>query len=420
MSAGGGIFPLETNPTAVPVRHPNRPVLPFATPTKKASFIDPTVWVRSGPSVLVGFQTYIAPYVTLDASRNGAIKIGNASTVLDSAQLIADPRGGPGGNRLLIGNNVAIGAGARILGASAIGSYSDTAAATSIGNNAVIDGATIEPGAIVSGLARVGPGVTVPSGYRVLPGANVTNDAQASNPALGKVVKVTSADLASVKATLTYSVGLAAGYTKLYQGDSATGVNPGADPSIGGIYNGDLAQVEGVSKSPGPSYVGGTKALSPAFPTPQGDLIGADLFNFPGRIIGAALFSSERAGQLVVHLGRANSIRADVGQPILISSIARTGEHVVIGAPTGGSLAIGQQFRAGDGAVVLGTSGLHAVIGDDVAIGAHSVVIGTSMGTGSTVGADAYLKNSTFQANTHIPPGAIYVNNVFQGYVQSP
>ena len=43
----------------------------------------------------------------------------------------------------------------------------------------------------------------------------------------------------------------------------------------------------------------------------------------------------------------------------------------------------------------------------------------TSLGSGSTVGANAYLLNSTFPANTVIPAGAIYVNNKLQGYVQS-
>ena len=40
------------------------------------------------------------------------------------------------------------------------------------------------------------------------------------------------------------------------------------------------------------------------------------------------------------------------------------------------------------------------------------------LGSGSTVGAGAYLLNSTFPANTVIPAGAIYVNNKLQGFVQ--
>lgn len=414
-----GISPLELNPVALPARHPNTPVMAFATPTKKATFIDPRVQIKNGNSVLISYQSYIAPYATLDASHHGAIKIGDSSTVQDSAQLIADPGGKYGTAQLLVGNNVAIGAGAKILGPSVIGSYSDTAAPTQIGNNAVIDDATIEPGAIVSGLATVGPGVIVPSGYRVLPGADVTTDAQASNPALGKVVKVTSSDVTSLKTLLTYSVGLAAGYTNLYQGSSATGTNVGANPAIGGVYNGYLPNVEGASLAPGPSYVGGTKKEGPEFPTPHQGLVGVQLYNFPGRLIGGVTFTSQRVGQLLGHLGRANSIRADVGQPITIGSIAHTGEHVTISSPTGGTLTIGQDFRADTGAVIQSSAGVKAKIGDDVTIGAHAVVTGTSLGSGSTVGADAYLKNSTFSADTHIPAGAIYVNNVFQGYVQS-
>jgi carbonic anhydrase/acetyltransferase-like protein (isoleucine patch superfamily) len=418
MSASGGVSALELNPVALPARHPNTPVMPFATPTKKASFIDPTVKILNGNSVVISFQSYVAPYATLDATGHAAIKVGDGSQVLDSSQLVADPGHAYVTPQLLVGNNVSIGPGAKVLGPSVIGSYSDTAAPTQVGARAVIDDATIEPGAIVSPLARVGPGVTVPSGYRVLPGADVTNDSEASDPALGKVVKVTSSDTSALKLLLTDGVGLAAGYTSLYQGNSATGVNVGGNPAIGGIYNGYLPNVEGASLSPGPSYVGGTKKEGPQFPTPHQGLVGVQLYNFPGRIIGPAIFTSQRAGPLTTHLGRANSIRVDEGQPITIGSIAHTGLHVTISSPGGGTLTIGQSFRAGNDAVILGGPSVKAIIGDDVSIGSGAVVDRTSLGSGSTVGADAYLLESTFPANTAIPAGAIYVNNKLQGFVQ--
>ena len=59
---------------------------------------------------------------------------------------------------------------------------------------------------------------------------------------------------------------VAAGYPNLYQGNSATGPNPGATPSIGGINNGNLATITGVSFSPGPAFVGGTKKSAPVRP----------------------------------------------------------------------------------------------------------------------------------------------------------
>jgi carbonic anhydrase/acetyltransferase-like protein (isoleucine patch superfamily) len=418
MSAGKMVSALELNPVALPARHPNTPVMPFATPTKKASFIDPTVTIRNGNAVVISFQSYIAPYATLDAQGGGAIKIGDGSDVLDSAKLVANPGHADRASQLLVGNNVSIGPGAEILGPSTIGSYSDSAAPAGIGARAVIDDATIEPGAIVSPLARVGPGVTVPSGYRVLPGMDVTTDAEASNPKLGMVVAVTSSDLSTLKLTLTDAQGLAAGYTSLYQGNSATGASIGANPTIGGIDNGYLPNVEGASPSPGPSYVGGTKKAAPEFLTPKLGMIGSLLFNYPARVIGPAVFD-QRAWQVALHLGRANSIRADEGQPITIGSIKHTGLHVTISSPLGGTLTIGQDFRAGNDAVILGGPGVNAKIGDDVSIGSGAVVTTSSIGSGSTVGANADLLNSTFPANTVIPAGAIYVNNKLQGYVES-
>jgi carbonic anhydrase/acetyltransferase-like protein (isoleucine patch superfamily) len=418
LSGGGAISALEVNPIALPAVHPNTPVMPFATPTKKASFIDPTVKIKNGNSVVISFQSYVAPYATLDG-RLGAIKIGDGSDVLDSAVLVANPHHAYHAPVLSIGNNVTIGYGAKVLGPSTIGSYSDTAQPTRIGPRAVVDGATIEPGAIVATLARVGPGVTVPSGYRVLPGMNVTTDAEASNPKLGKVVKVTSSDITNVKQILAASVGLAAGYTNLYQGGSATGANIGGNPTIGGVYNGYLPNVEGTSPSPGPSYVAGTKKVAPQFVTPQGDLVGALLYNFPGRIAGPVEFLDQRARQVAHHLGRANSIRADEGQPIIIDSIGHTGRHVTINSPLGGTLTVGKDFHAGTGAVILGGPSVKAQIGDDVKIGAGAVLDRTSLGSGSSVGKDAFLQTSTFPAGTVIPAGAIYINNKFMGYVQS-
>src|SRR6185312_15447595 len=149
LSAARLISALELNPVALPARHPNTPVLPFATPTPEASFIDPTVAITNGNSTVISFQSYVAPYATLDARGHAAIKIGDSSNVQDSAQLIANPGHAYVTPQLLVGNKVVIGPGAKVLGPSVIGSYSDTAAPTGIGARAVIDDATIEPGAFV-------------------------------------------------------------------------------------------------------------------------------------------------------------------------------------------------------------------------------------------------------------------------------
>ncbi len=417
LNAASTLSPLLTNPVGYQAVNMNLPVLPFATPSKKATFIDPTVSIKNGNTVVIGYQNFIGPYAELDG-RGGAIKIGNGSDVLDNASIVASPGHGSSSPQVLIGNQVVIGFGAKVIGPSTIGALDSTAKPTSIGANAVIDGATILPGAIVSPLARVGPGVTVPSGFRVLPGMNVTTDAEASNPKLGMVVPVTSSDVSTIKSTLSENESLATGYSQLYQGSSATGANPGANPTLGGINNGNLAAVRGANLDPGPSSASfETSKSGPQFLSPRQGLVGTTLFNFPARITGKVIFNM-RALNAAFHLGRANAIRADQGAPITIGSIARTGLHVTINSPLGGTLTIGHNLQTGSNVVILSGPGVNAKLGDNVEIDSGAVVVQTSLGSNSSVGRGAYLSGSTFPANTHIPANAIYINNKFEGYVQ--
>jgi carbonic anhydrase/acetyltransferase-like protein (isoleucine patch superfamily) len=411
------ISPLLVKPAGFLAMRPNLPVAPFATPSKKASFVDPRVDVQNGNSVVLGYQDFIGPYALLDG-RHGAIKIGNASDVLDNAKVIANPsRHGPA-TTVVIGDSVVIGFGATVEGPSTIGAFYSASQPTSIGPGALVDGATIEAGAIVSARARVGPGVTVPSGYRVLPGANVTTDAEASDPKFDKVVKVTSSDTSTIKKTLSANQTLAAGYTTLYQGNSNTGTSLGAIPTLSGVYNGNLSTVLGAGVEPGSSSASsGSAPTVPSFYTPHQGLQPAPDSLFPGRITGDVEIGM-RIFQAGHHLGRANAIRADQGQPIKIGWVTHTGLHVTINSPLGGTLTIGNNFTAGDRAVILGGPNFDAVIGDNVNIGAGAVVDRTSLGSGSKVGPGAYLLESTFPANTVIPPGAIYIKNKFMGTVR--
>jgi carbonic anhydrase/acetyltransferase-like protein (isoleucine patch superfamily) len=416
-SGARALSPLLTNPVGYPAVAPNAPIMPSATPSKKATFIDPTVKIQHGDTVVIGYQNFIGPYANLDG-RGGGIKISNGSNVLDNAVIAANPGGIGHSPLVLVGNQVVIGFGAKVIGPATIGAFDSTARPTSIGANAVVDGATIEPGAIVSPLARVGPGVTVPTGFRVLPGANVTTNAQASNPALGMVVSATSADAATIKSTLSQNASLATGYAQLYQGSSATGPNPGANPTLGGINNGNLASIRGANLEPGPSSAPFEPSKSgPQFLSPRQGLVGTMLANFPARFTGKVVINM-KAAQAAHRVGHANAFRADQGQPIVINSIGRTGRRVTINSPLGGTLTIGKNLRTGSSVVLLGGPGVNAVLGDDVNIGSRAVVVQTSLGANSTVGAGAYLANSTFPANTDIPAKAIYINNKFVGYVQ--
>jgi len=424
------------HPLGVPLVRPNTPVAPYgalSTPvaSSKASFIDPTVHIVNGNHVIINYRSFVGPFVTLDAS-SGFIKIGNGSSVLDNAVIQSNPQGVKNPTTsVIIGDNVSIGPGATVLGPSQISTFG-TSLVTQIGPNALIDGATIMPGVIVGALARVGPGVTVPSGFEVLPGANVTTDAEASDPALGKVELTPAADYAAATQNVVNNQGLAAGYTTLYQGNSATGASPGVPASVTGVNNGNLAQVEGSSPEPGSAATGLTflpaTQFIPVFPAPRGQQQPGQLYGFRARVIGQVIFH-QQARQVAHHLGFHNSIRADLGQPITIGSITKTGNGVTINTPlassttTGtnglGPLTIDQNFQAGDGSVIQGAQGVSMNLGNNVNIGAGAVVVGTTIGPNSTVGPRAYLANSTFQANSNIPAGAIFINNQFRGFVQS-
>ena len=145
-------------------------------------------------------------------------------------------------------------------------------------------------------------------------------------------------------------------------------------------------------------------------------MIGALLNTFPARLTGNVEISMT-AEQAANHLGRANAFRRP-GPADHHRFDRRTGPHVTINSPLGGTLAIGKSFRAGSGAVILSGPNVNAKLGDSVTIGPGAVVDRTSLGTGSTVGKRAYLLESSFPAGTHIPAGAIYVNNKFDGYVR--
>jgi len=381
----------------------------------------------------VSSPSFIAPYSTLNA-HGGAIKIGISSVILDNASIVANPlhpHTAPA-PVVYIGNQVTIGYGAQVLGPSTIGAYGAAAAPTGIGPGAVIDQANIAPGAYVSALARVEPGVIIPAGYLVLPGQTVTLD-NPSDPTKVVPLKGNAGPLQTevdqivneLKQLLSTNLTLAAGYVQLYQGQAATGASPGVEATVTTVFNGNLAAVEGAGQQPG-SPTAATPFLppgrGPTFLSHRKDQVQGLLRGFRARATGRVVFMT-RAGQVAHSLGRSNSIRADQGQPpiaaqqINIGSIAQTGSGVTISAPlsgTGAAFTIGQNFQAATGAVIMGAPGL--IIGDNVSIGAGAVVDGSSLGSGTTVGAGAYVlnfgpdKSNLLPAN--IPAGTIWINGV--------
>jgi len=428
---------------------PNTPVLPFAATLATATFLDPTARVVHGEHVVIGSQSYVAPYATLDAA-TGFIKIGSKSAVLDNATVVSDPNHlTPYPTNVRIGDQVSVGAGALVEGPSVIGAYGTKAKPTLIGPNAVIDGATIEPGAVVGGLARVGPGVTVPAGEYVIPGSNVTTNAEASDRSLGMVEAIPAKVMTALSSNIARYPALAAGYTNLYQGNSNTGASIGT--SATGINNGNLSVVEGAGPEPGNGSTTvttgiafeptATTPVSPSFVGPYKPAVMANLFNFRARVIGDVRFG-ERPAYVARYIGNGNSIRADEGQPITFATSPFTGRNVTIDSPGGGittttmmtttfgvsktttttkttgSIKVGKNFAAGDRAVILGGTAPSYTIGDNVTVGPGAVVINSSVGTGVTIGARAYVSGTTLKSGQNVPAGEVILNGKDLGKVQ--
>lgn len=425
---------------------PNTPVAPYGA-TTTASFVDPSAKIQNGTHVVVGTKDYIAPWATLDG-RKGIIEIGNSTTIQDNATLIANTGpGSPHSSGIILGDNVYIGPGATILGPAVIGA-AHGGANTSIGANAVVNQAIVDPGAEVGALAYVGPGIEIPAGFRVNPGAYVTTEAQALDPTLGFVTKLTGTDTVLANA-LADSASLAAqtagnsttpfvGYTWLYQGQSATG--PSALSTSSSVFNGNLAQVEGASPSPGFNFTTTTTTTTnvtglgsgastigtfpttttttttvastlPKFTNPaNGNVTGLSAPYFPARAIGNLTFT---AGPLVIRkgLGFHNSIRFDEDVAGTIGAPARLGRFVTIHPLRGGKVTIAPGLTTGDDVVLTADANGNLKIGQSVSIGTGSVINGSTIGDGAVIGADSYIVDSTIAAGTVLPAGTFLVKN---------
>jgi carbonic anhydrase/acetyltransferase-like protein (isoleucine patch superfamily) len=381
------------------------------TAAKYAGFVDPTVTIKNGVHVVVNHNTLVAPFAVLDASA-GFIKIGTGSEVADSARLIANPTQAAGAVGIQVGDQTLIGDNATVLGPSVVGGYGDAALTTVVGPGALVDGATIQPGAVVSELARVGPGVTVPKGIRVLPGKNVTTEAEATDPALGKVVALGGPDdplnadvtsIANAAKELSAASTLASGYSALYAGNSNTVLGTGPSPGSAGTTPSFL----------NPKY----NFLGTALPSPQ----------FRGRATGTVNFGS-LALQINPVLGSGNSFRGDEGSPITITSIAHTGSHLVVRAPISGSAKIGSNFAAGNDVTILGgplTAAAGAnpqigptTIGNNVTVQSGAIVDLSTIGSRSTIGPRSFVFNTTLPAASNVPAGTILIKGVAVGTVE--
>ena len=135
--------------------------------------------------------------------------------------------------------------------------------------------------------------MTIPAGKLVLPGQTVASAADLLDPT--KVVTIKGNTLAGqivseLNQLRSTNLTLAAGYVQLYQGQSATGANPGVAATVTTVFNGNLAAVEGAGQQPG-SATAATPFLppgrGPAFLSPHQGQVQGLLYGFrAGRPVG--------------------------------------------------------------------------------------------------------------------------------------
>jgi carbonic anhydrase/acetyltransferase-like protein (isoleucine patch superfamily) len=365
-------------------------VLTAAAAGPAATFIDPTA-VLHGRPIRIGRGDYVGPFANLMAMNGATLSIGDDSNVQDNVAICGvGPR-----QAITIGDNVILAHNATINGPATIGAPGG--APVFVGFNAIVDGATVQPGAMVLGLAKVAPGIVIRSGIKVMPGMYIRTQAQADDPKLGKVEKVTSEDKQFMKDVLHVNEVLAKVYSEQERRSSSSVLGIGPNPPA--------PKFNPISSIP---TLAGVRTVDPSF---------------RDRIIGDVQMTNS-LNQLQKLMGRDDSIRADEASPFLIGKIARMGNRVTIHGLEFTSLKSGHGDTFGYHSVIHGgsDSGQQPVgttrLGSGVRVGEWAVVFKSTIGNNCVIGPYAYIESSTLAPGTVVPRGAIIVNNKYRGHVQ--
>ena len=409
----------ECEPTAN-----NRPACPGDASAAEVSFLDPTAEVSTPENVRLEAQVFIGPFAQLVASESAGIHIGPESNVQDSVVVTAAvsrdgdeqtalqavglsvDSGVETGERVILAHGSSVRGPARlgveVEGAPAL--ENDSGVFVSFG--AQVDGAVIERDSGLSALSRVGPGVRLGSGLIVLPGKNVTTQAEADDPALGKVRPIVEADRAFNAAVVEVNVGLAREYSRLSREDATAVLGINIDP--GGNAFDQVRDAPSVESA---------LCTGPSVREPD----------FRNRIIGDACFEDSLA-ELDQKMGESISIRADEGGPFGLGTIDRMDDRVIFHALEGTDLHVGTNVAYGERAIVHGgerpavdpTTGLAkpTIVGNDVELGDDAVVFRSLLRNGVRVGDKSAVVGSELALDQVIPDRTIYANDEVFGEVE--
>jgi carbonic anhydrase/acetyltransferase-like protein (isoleucine patch superfamily) len=392
------------------------PVCPADAPAETATFLDPTVSVSGADHVSLGEQVYVGPFAEFLASDEAPISIGGQSNVQDnvlvagSHELAGHHGAAPTGKQteagVEVGERVIMAHGASVIGPARIGlegvhvpAHPEDQQEVFLSFGSQVDGATLEFNTGVSVLGRVGPGVTLPSGMLVLPGKNVTTDAEARDPALGKVRAVNEADFAFNEAVVEVNVEFARIYTELYRDapDAVRGVS--LDPGHTD-FNPDRDL---------PSFAG----VEQAVPGHRNRIIGD--VNLDDPFLRYAWASGDRI-----------SLRADEGEPFDIGHIRGMDDDVIFHAlehtdlVTGDGVFYGQRAIVHGGWRVVGEGRPEAPtrIGNGVTLLDEAVVFRSTIGDGVVIGERSAVVGSELAPGTVVPPRTIVADGTVFGAVE--
>jgi carbonic anhydrase/acetyltransferase-like protein (isoleucine patch superfamily) len=398
---------------------PQPVVCPAGTSIDRATFIDPTAVITNRRNVQLGELVYVAPFAKLLATRTAPITIGAESNVEDNTILDADARStaerdakiasvGIRGNagikiapRTVFGHHTSV-RGPAVLGVGGgpIAADPDGVPEVILNQGAQVDGAWLEQNTAVSVFARVGPGVRLRSGMQVLPGKNVTTQAEADDPALGKVVPLTEADIEGTELSVDANTGFAREYSRMYRERRSL--------------------VRGIGPDPGGTEYSGERSI-PVTRTLDGTCEGRPtlLPGFHSRIIGSVCLEDSTA-RLRHVVGDEVSLRADEGTdtPYILGRIGAMEDGVVFHDVPESGITAGDGVVYGEDSTVHSGPGRAVVLGDKVVLRAGSVVFGSTLADGVIVGERALVGFSNLAAGTVVAPRSILFGGNLFGMVE--
>ncbi len=414
-------------PSEAQACHPtnkNRPVCGKGAPLAEANFLDPTARVVGAGNISLAGQVYIAPFAQLLASKSAPIELGPETNVQDNVVVVANVRRTAAATRSLTvvglsaksgvktGERVIMAHGSSVRGPARLGVQRKGQPAPKVDSGvfisfgARVDGAVIERDSGLSAMSRVGPGVRLRSGFIVLPGKNVTTQAQADNPALGKVRPITEADRLFNAGVVEVNVGLAREYSRLAREDKSAVRGINLDPG------GNEFDEERNAPTVQSSNCTGPEVRRPSF---------------RNRIIGDVCLQ-DSLKKLDRVMGHRIAIRADEGGPFRIGSIDKMDDRVVFHALEGSALRVGNNVTYGAGAIVHGggrpvlnaaaSVSAPTVIENNVRLGAGAVVFRSHVRNGGRIGDRSVVVGSELKPGQRIAPRTIFANGEVFGPVE--